>query len=128
MTEIDADYVIGALGIDGEDGDVYVVDQYGIYFSDELVFRITDVEESSEGYAENNFKVTNNDTDEIAVDGAERADTFTLVVSYALDQSISETTSVTVGADTMATIVNGYNTFKEELLPILEEQRQNGLG
>ena len=128
-TEIDETtlgYITAELDI-GEDATVYVIDQYGVFLSDDVIFRVTDVAESAEGYAENNFKVAGNDSADVVIEGAERQDTFTLIVSYADDENISTTTAITVGADELATIVNDDNSFRDELLDTLDTQRQAGL-
>ena len=115
-------------------GKVYVVDQYGVALKDattKMTFKVTDAAETSEGYAENNFKVSGNDTNNATINGAERGDTFTLVLTYG---SISATTKVTVGADAKANIdsVNGNNYINTligtENSGGLEQQRIAGLG
>ena len=106
--------------------DVEVVDQYGVEFSDALVFTVKDITESATGYASNNFKVANNASATASLDGAELGDTFTLEVSFG---EIKETTSVTVGADEYACISSERgNLYKDKLEPTLETQRLAGLG
>ncbi len=115
-------------------GKVYVVDQYGVALKDattKMTFKVTDAAETKEGYADNNFKVSGNDTNAATINGAERGDTFTLVLTYG---SISATTKVTVGADTNAKISSDAgNVYIDTLIGTansrgLEQQRIAGLG
>ena len=127
INEAEDGYISDKLDI-GEGDTVYVVDQYGIFISDNVVFRVTDVTESATGYAANSFKVTGNDSAAISITGAELGDTFTLVVSYAGDANISASTAITVGPDDLAIIENDNNFFRDALLETLDQKRLEGLG
>lgn len=109
------------------DKTVFVLkDQYGRDFAG-IKYEVKDVKEAA-GYADNNFTVLNNASATARVNGAELADTFTLVGFYG---TLSAKVNVTVGADNEAyissaagnvyldTLVNGTNG--------LESQRQAGL-
>lgn len=109
------------------DKTVFVLkDQYGRDFAG-IKYEVKDVKEAA-GYADNNFTVLSNASATAKVNGAELADTFTLVGFYG---TLSAKVNVTVGADGEAyiasdagnvylgTLVNGING--------LEAQRQAGL-
>ena len=110
---------------------VYVVDQYGVKdgggvgtWTADLKFKAADVVENEDGYAENNFKTSNNDDTALSIIGAERGDTFTLTLTSG---GATASTAMTVGADANASIKNGTNNYRTTLLPILESQRKAGL-
>ena len=105
---------------------VSVKDQYGVAMAGaEIAYKATDIVENESAYAANNFAVSGNDTKAISITGAERADTFTLVLTSG---SAEATIPVTVGADTEAKIEESDNDYKDVLIPVLEEQRLAGLG
>ena len=101
-----------------------VVDQYGVEFDGTIAYRVTNVAENKEGYAENNFKVSANDSAKMVIEGAEVGDTFDLVLSCG---AASKTIKAKVGADGSANISNSYNSYLKELVPVLEKQRAAGL-
>ena len=107
-------------------GDLKIVDQYGVAYNGVLEFTISNAVEDKDGYAENNFKVSDNGTNAPTITGAEIGDTFDLVVSVQ-GETLKKTTKVTVGADTMASIVNGDNNYNDFLKKELEKQRKAGL-
>ena len=119
--------VIGDYSVD-DDMKVYVVDQYGVYKTDDIVFRVTNVKESADEYAANSFKVEGNDSEDLIITGAERGDTFTLVLACKDEPSITASTEITVGADAWANIENATNNYKDALVPVLDALRQAGLG
>ena len=111
---------------------VYVVDQYGVYMPTEttnLIFKATNIAENQAGYAENNFKASDNNTATMAINGAELGDTFDVVLSTA-DGKVSATTKITVGADDLAIVTSAAagNRYAKELVVTLEAQRVAGLG
>ena len=107
-----------------------VLDQYGEDFTaDNISYKAINVEENKDGYVDNNFKVTKNDTTELAIEGAERGDTFTLELRSG---DAKKTVKVTVGADLYANITNGDNNYLKKLIGDekgsgLESQRLNSL-
>lgn len=106
---------------------VYVVDQYGFGMANAtaaLKFKAAGIVENPDGYAENNFKTSNNDNTNMSITGAERGDTFSLVLTSG---AATATTTMTVGADAKATIVGANNNYRDQLLPVLERQRKAGL-
>ncbi len=117
---------------DDPNGTWYAVDQYGVFMEpNTATYRITNVVENPDGWAENNFKVTGNGSASVTIDGAERGDTFDIVVSF---QDISKTISITVGADKKAYIDStDGNVWQEDLIGNgkdkgkLEKQRLAGL-
>ena len=131
----DADQKLWVAQKVGDFGSLTVVDQYGVTMNGEtLEFTISNAVEDKEGYAENNFTVADNGTDEPAIIGAELGDTFDLTVSVA-GTTIKKTTKVTIGADRLASIENSINYYTNgddangipALKDILEEQRLAGL-
>ncbi len=105
---------------------ITVKDQYGVTLAGAVItYLATDLAESATGYAENNLNVVGQSSTTLSVKGAERADTFTLTLKSG---SASASCAVTVGADTEACIVNAYNCYTEDLVPVLEAQRIAGLG
>ena len=111
------------------DGDLTVVDQYGVVMPDAVLeYTVSNAIEDKDGYAENNFKVSDNGTEAPWINGAEIGDTFDLVISVA-GSTLEKTTKVTVGADTWAAIENSdnYYTMKNGLKDVLEGQRKLGL-
>ena len=110
-----------------DDGDVLftLLDQYGKPFSG-LAYEVKDVTEAA-AYADNNFAVASNATSSVAVSGAERTDTFTVVASY---KKLNASIKVTVGADGEAFINTAGNSYLDTLVNGangLEAQRQAGL-
>ena len=111
-------------------GSWHVVDQYGVFIEpSDATFRITNIVENPDGWAENNFKVSGNGTSDVVIVGAERGDTFDIVISY---KGLEATATVTVGADENAMIWNDTNVWQENLIGdeddgLLETQRLNGL-
>ena len=115
-------------------GDLKIVDQYGVDFAGTLEYTISNAVEDKDGYAENNFKVSDNGTAAPTIEGAEIGDKFDLVVSVQ-GSTLKKTTKVTVGADMNASIVNSTNYYTngdtahgvEALKDVLEAQRKAGL-
>ncbi len=106
-------------------GDVVVKDQYGVTLTNAVIaYKASNVIENSEAYADNNFAVSGNDTAAMAVKGAERLDTFDLVLTSG---KATATTEVTVGADITANITGDTNNYQKVLVVELEKQRINGL-
>ena len=99
-----------------------------------LEYTVSNAVESKDGYAGNNFKVSDNGSEAPSIDGAEINDTFDLVVSVK-GSTLKKTTKVTVGADWLAAIENSTNYYTngnatlgvKALKDILEEQRLAGL-
>lgn len=120
----DLDVYLKAAG-----GDLTVVDQYGVVMPNAVLeYTVSNAIEDKDGYAENNFKVSDNGTNDPSIVGAEIGDTFDLVISVA-GSTLEKTTKVTVGADTWAAIENNDNKYtkKDGLKDVLEEQRKAGL-
>ena len=116
-------------------GNLKIVDQYGVAYADGVLeFTISNAVEDKDGYAENNFKVSNNGTATPSIVGAEIGDTFDLTVSVK-GETLKKTTKVTVGADMNASIVNSTNYYTNgdtangtpALKDVLEAQRNAGL-
>ncbi len=103
-----------------------------------ITYRISSIQES-DGFADNNFTVDQNDSFNTNISGAERGDTFVLTIT-AKDSSngvtVSKDVLVTVGADTEAILTtNGisYNTKTDNLVTsglkaTLDQQRLDALG
>lgn len=105
-----------------------VLDQYGVYYND-VTFKVSNITENEDGYAQNNFKVANNASyNAYIIEGAELGDTFDLTIEAG---DITKTIKVTVGADTEAFLADGNNNSYLDVLVNgtngLEIQRQNGL-
>jgi len=115
------------IGVTSDPVTVKVLDQYGVDVTKlaDLNFRATALAESATDYAENNLTANKNDSPDLELEGAERGNTFTLVLTQG---AATAETAVTVGADTLASIDsdNGNNYIKQ-LVPTLEQQRKNGL-
>lgn len=109
-----------------EDIDLKAKDQYGDDFDlSGATFKVASVVANADGYAENNFKVSKNDSEEVEIEGAERGDTFTLTVTVG---GKSVDVKVTVGADSESYIQDGKNQYRDELVKnVLEQQRKDGL-
>lgn len=109
-----------------EDIDLKAKDQYGDDFDlSGATFKVASVVANADGYAENNFKVSKNDSEEVEIDGAERGDTFTLTVTVG---GKSVDVKVTVGADSESNITDGVNNYRDVLVKtVLEQQRKDGL-
>ena len=104
-----------------QDDAIEVVDQYDVTRNVAITMRATDLAENEEGKKSNNLTVSGNDTTKIQIVGAELGDTFTLVLSAV---SVSATTKITVGADTMANIIAtaggaSADNYRDTLLPLL---------
>ncbi len=109
------------------DIDLKAKDQYGDDFDLDgaTTFKVASVVANADGYAENNFKVSKNDSDEVKIEGAERGDTFTLTVTVG---GKSVDVKVTVGADSLSYIRDGVNQYRDNLVKnVLEQQRKDGL-
>ncbi len=107
------------------DGTVKVVDQYGVAVATDLSYRGTNVVENTEGYAQNNFRIAGNDSADFSVpEGAERGDTFDLVLTQG---KATATTKITVDADVNANIEGATNNYLKLIENKLERQRLAGL-
>ena len=104
---------------------VTVKDQYGAELEKDLSYRVTDIVENADAYAANNFTVSGNDSATITISGAERGDTFTLVLTQG---GATASTAITVGADKRAFIDDNGNAWTVLKDNFLEHQRINGLG
>ena len=114
-----ADDMLGLLNATQDDA-IEIVDQYDVTRNVDITMRATDLAENEEGKKSNNLTVSGNDTTKIQIVGAELGDTFTLVLSAG---SVSATTKITVGADTMANIIAtaggaSANNYRDALLPL----------
>ena len=118
-TIIDIDNILDKI-------ELKVKDQYGYEIEDaKATYKIASIVPNADGYAENNFKVTKNDTDSVKVEGAERGDTFVLTVKVGNKEV---TVKCTVGADAKANILNSFNSYLDTLVSEkLEPQRIDGL-
>ena len=93
-----------------------VLDQYGVELDHSKVkyaFKITDVKENADRYADNNFTVDRNDTKDATIRGAECGDTFVLTI-YADDAK--KEIKMTVGSDHYAEINASGNVYSEYLV------------
>jgi len=93
------------------DSELAVLDQYGIDMGvtpDQIDKKASNIEENADGYVENNFTTTGNNTPDLTIVGAERGDTWTLTLSY---DKLEQSSEITVGADAWATIVNADNKY-----------------
>jgi hypothetical protein len=131
---------IGNLAdIGGDDEyEVKFKDQYGVEIvPDSLTYRIASIVPNAAGYADNNFKVSGNDSSAVNINGAERGDTFVWIIKA---DNVTKEVKVTVVADTYANITGNVNNYLDTLVldkPIpegdeygpdgLEAQRINGL-
>jgi len=130
---------IGNLAdIDGDDKyEVKYKDQYGVEIAVTPTYRITSIVPNAAGYADNNFKVSGNDSSAVNINGAERGDTFVWIIKAG---DVTKEVKVTVVADTDANITGNVNNYLDVLVldkPIpegdeygpdgLEAQRINGL-
>ena len=113
------------LATTGADITVKVKDQYGAVLTTALNYKISEVEENKDAYAENNFSVSGNDTPNVTVVGAERGDKFKLTLTQ---DNATASTIITVGADTNASIANNINNYHDLVDDYLEPQRLAGLG
>jgi hypothetical protein len=109
--------------------DLKVKDQYGVEMTETASYKIASIVPNADGYAENNFKVSKNDSEVVEIVGAERGDTFTLTVTVG---GKSKDVKVTVGADENANITGSKNNYIDELIgeaegTTLEYQRIAGL-
>ena len=106
--------------------DLQAKDQYGVDFDiSKARIKVSSIVPNADGYAENNFKVSDNDSEEVEIVGAERGDTFTLTVTVG---GKSVDVKVTVGADSESYIKDGINNYRDVLVKtVLEQQRKDGL-
>lgn len=106
-----------------------VYDQYGVKVTDATVtFKVASIVENAEGYAANNFTLTNNASSTVTINGAERGDTFVVTITATKGgYKVTKDVKVTVGADEKAYINQLGNTDYQGLLDILEAQRKAGL-
>jgi methionine-rich copper-binding protein CopC len=106
--------------------DLQAKDQYGVDFDiSKARIKVSSIVPNADGYAENNFKVSDNDSEEVKIVGAERGDTFTLTVTVG---GKSKDIKVTVGADSLSYIKDDDNQYRDNLVKnYLEQQRINGL-
>ncbi len=105
---------------------VKVLDQYGVAMTPNLSYRATDIVENANAYAANNFSTSGNDSGTLAIpSGAERGDTFTLVLTQ---DNATASTAITVGADEKANITGAVNNYETLVKNYLEPQRLAGLG
>ena len=105
--------------------DLQAKDQYGVDFEiSKARIKVSSIVPNADGYAENNFKVSNNDSEEVEIVGAERGDTFLLTVSVA---GKSVEIKVTVGADENANITGSMNNYLNKLISgyIYEDESKN---
>ena len=104
---------------------VKVKDQYGVEIAEDITYRATEIVESEDGYAAHNFAVAGNDSTTMEVTkGAERGDTFTLLLKAG---GAEASTAVTVGADAEAYIDEAGNKWIPLRNNYLEPQRLAGL-
>ncbi len=132
-TAITAHVVAGSLIDLKYDGGVdrfVVEDQYGVaYPTAAVTFKVASIVENAEGYAQNNFTVSGNDTIAASMTGVERGDTYVLTIK-ADDAELD--VNVTVGADDQANVTNLANNYLTNLIGtetngLLENQRLDGL-
>jgi hypothetical protein len=105
--------------------DLQAKDQYGVDFDiSKARIKVSSIVPNADGYAENNFKVSNNDSEEVEIVGAERGDTFLLTVSVG---GKSVEIKVTVGADANANITGSMNNYLNKLISgyIYEDENKN---
>lgn len=119
-----------------------VLDQYGVEMDHTKIkyaFKITDVKENADRYADNNFATDKNDTKDASIKGAECGDTFLLTISA---NDAKKEIKMTVGGDKQAYINDIENGYVEYLIdkdgnnpnrgiPFpdgLEKQRTDSLG
>ncbi|MBO5154688.1 MAG: hypothetical protein J6C00_10125 [Eubacterium sp.] len=112
-----------------------VLDQYGVAITAEsYAYKITDVKENADRYAENNFTVDKNDTSDTTIKGAECGDTFVLTITAkAGGATATKEIKITVGADAKANITGSTNNYMDTLVDMdgasgLEAQRTAALG
>ena len=117
--------ITNKLATTGDDITVKVKDQYGAVLTTALNYKISEIEENKDAYAENNFSVSGNDTPNVTVLGAERGDKFKLTLTQ---DNATASTIITVGADTSANIANNMNNYHTLVDRYLEPQRKAGLG
>ena len=125
--------IIKADDIKGEI-ELKVKDQYGVEMTNQIAsYKIASIVPNADGYAENNFKVTKNDSVDAWIFGAERGDTFVVTVTVG---GVKAEVKCTVGADANANITESTNNYLDKLVNDLanepnpkglEYQRQIGL-
>ena len=119
-----------------------VLDQYGVEIAQTNVasgdlkyaYKITDVKENADRYADNNFAVDKNDTPDASIKGAECGDTFVLTISASYGgATATKEIKMTIGGDYYAVINTSQNAYTEVLVDKdgttgLEYQRTEALG
>ena len=114
-----------------------VLDQYGVEIdqtnvaSGELkyAYKITDVKENADRYADNNFAVDKNDTNAASIKGAECGDTFVLTISASYGgATATKDIKITVGGDGHANISTSQNNYMEVLVDKAGTNDEHGLG
>lgn len=116
--------VITVADIEDAAEDYVVKDQYGEDYAATKHYRASEVVELEDAYASRNFKISSNDTATLKIEGAERGDTFTLIIRA---EGAQTTVKITVGADAEANIDGSSNNYLNTLVPVLEAQRINSL-
>jgi len=111
------------IEVNNEDGKILgeefkFKDQYGVDYAVTPTFKVSSIVENEEGYADNSFTVSGNDTKKVEIKGAERGDTFVLTIKAG---NVTKVVNITVGADNNAKITKEGNVYKEELLKKLVE-------
>ena len=99
-----------------------------------ITYKVSNVTETN-GFADNNFTVNQNDSEQTEITGAERGDTFVLTITARDSKKnviVTKDITITVGADSRATLTTDSSTpsygDKTGLKATLETQRQNSLG
>lgn len=103
-----------------------VFDQYGLAMTTgyNVDYTLKNIAENAEGRTDDNFKVTGNGGSTPSVTGAELGDKFDLEISVytaATKTTVTETVSLTVGADDLATVTGNGNNY-HALLTTLNAQ------
>ena len=122
----------------GVGGTCTVEDQYGKSLIHDpnlsITYKVSNVTETN-GFADNNFTVNQNDSEQTEITGAERGDTFVLTITARDSKKnviVTKDITITVGADSRATLTTDSSTpsygDKTGLKATLETQRQNSLG
>ena len=78
-----------------------------------MTYRIASIVPNAAGYADNNFRVTGNDSSAVKINGAERGDTFVWIIKA---DNVTKEVKVTVVADTDANITNNTNNYLDVLV------------
>ena len=115
-----------------KEGGFVVEDQYGIDITNVATktYKVSNIVENKDAYADNNFSVVSNGNANANVVGAELGDTFTLTVSADYNGTVTKNITITVGSDDWAVITkngNGYDdrdrSDRDSLVDELELQR-----